>query len=247
MSCAMRYGLACRPARGQALLETLLVAMLAVPLLLGTLFLFELQAAQQATLAAARQALFQHHYARGTISAEEAASDARREHLESLFASGLGAASGAQVSLSAVVPPPSIQQIEDIAFTLLEPARALGAGSFDLARASAMHATARIEVTSPASLQLVLDQPRITLEESLSSLHDDGFAISREAAADRVAGLAVTGALREWTEPMRAVTGAIALLEPAFAKLCIGRIDIDVVPADRLQGAAATDLRNRPC
>jgi hypothetical protein len=57
----------------------------------------------------------------------------------------------------------------------------------------------------------------------------------------------VTGALREWTEPMRAATGAIALLEPAFAKLCIGRIDIDVVPADRLQGAAATDLRNRPC
>jgi hypothetical protein len=146
-----------------------------------------------------------------------------------------------------VVPPPSIQQIEDIAFTLLEPARALGAGSFDLARASAMHATARIEVTSPASLQLVLDEPRITLEESLSSLYDDGFAISREAAADRVAGLSVTGALREWTEPMRAVTGAIALLEPAFAKLCIGRIDIDVVPADRLQGAAATDLRNRPC
>ena len=111
----MRHGLACRPARGQALLETLLVAMLAVPMLLGTLFLFELQAAQQATLAAARQALFQHHYARGTISAEEAASDARREHLEPLFASGLGAASGAQVSLSAVVPPPSIQQIEDIA------------------------------------------------------------------------------------------------------------------------------------
>ena len=68
MSCAMRHGLACRPARGQALLETLLVAMLAVPLLLGTLFLFELQAAQQAALAAARQALFQHHYARGTIS-----------------------------------------------------------------------------------------------------------------------------------------------------------------------------------
>lgn len=232
---------------GQALVETLLVVILAVPLLLGILFLFELQAAQQATLAAARQALFHHHYARGSVTPEEAAGSARREHLESLFASGLGAASSPQVSLFIAAQPASAQRVEDTAFAMLQPALALGPSSFDLPRHSAMRATAKLDVTSPASLRLVLDVPQITLEESLSSLHDDWLATTRESAISRVAALTVTGSLREWTEPMQAVTGAIALLEPAFARLCIGRIDVDVVPDDRLLGAAPTDLRTRPC
>ena len=101
---------------GQALVETLLVVMLAVPLLLGILFLFELQAAQQATLAAARQALFHHHYARGSVTPEEAAGSARREHLESLFASGLGTASSPQASLFVAAHPASAQRVEDTAF-----------------------------------------------------------------------------------------------------------------------------------
>jgi hypothetical protein len=96
-------------------------------------------------------------------------------------------------------------------------------------------------------LRLVLDEPHLNLEESLSTLHDDWFAPNREIAVSRVAGLMVTGPLREWTEPMQSVTGAIALLEPAFSYLCIGRIDIDVVPDDRVVGAAPTDLRSRPC
>jgi hypothetical protein len=110
-----------------------------------------------------------------------------------------------------------------------------------------MRATARVEVTAPEMLRLVLDEPRITLEESLASLHDDWFAHDRERAISRVAGLTVTGSLREWTEPMQTVTDAIALLEPAFAQLCLGRIDIDVVPEDRLAGTTPTDLRSRSC
>ncbi|MBU3671866.1 MAG: hypothetical protein FGM43_04895 [Sinobacteraceae bacterium] len=238
---------ACLAARGQALIETLLVAMLAVPMLLGILFLFELQAAQQATLATTRQALFHYHYARGTATADEIAARARSEHLDTLFVSQLGSVSGQQVSLSATTQSPSVQRVEDAAFTLLEPALGVGAGSFDLARGSAMRASASIEVTSPSILRLALDEPRISLSESLSALHDDWFANSREVAVSRIAGLAVTGRLREWTEPMQAVNGAIALLEPAFAGLCIGRIDIDVVPEDRVYGATPTDLRSRPC
>jgi hypothetical protein len=221
--------------------------MLAVPLLLGILFLFELQAAQQATLAAARQALFQHHYARGTVSVEDITNLSRREHLESLFASKWGAAASQQVSLSAAPQTPSAQRVEDNVFGLLEPAMSAGAGSFDLARHSAMRASAGLEVTTPAILRLVLDEPRITLEESLSTLHDDWFAPNRELVVSRVDGLTVTGRLREWTEPMKSVTGAIALLEPAFSGLCIARIDIDVVPEDRVAGGTPTDLRSRPC
>ena len=247
MSATNAHLAGCRALRGQALVETLLVAMLTVPLLLGILFLFELQAAQQATLAAARQTLFQHHYARGTVSVEELTGLARREHLESLFVSKWGAVVSQQVSLSATSQMPSVQRVEDTTFALLEPALSAGSGSFDLARGSAMRATARVEVTAPEMLRLVLDEPRITLEESLASLHDDWFAHNRERAISRVAGLTVTGSLREWTEPMQTVTDAIALLEPAFAQLCIGRIDIDVVPEDRLAGTTPTDLRSRSC
>jgi len=233
--------------RGQALIETLLVAILAVPMLLGILFLSELQAAQQATLAATRHALLQHHYARGTVSAEEIVDRVRREHLESLFVSKLGAVSAQQVSLAATTQAPSVQRVEDATFILLQPAMGVGAGSFDLARGSAMRASASIEVTSPDILRLALDEPRITFAESLAALHDDWFANSREVAVSRVAGLAVTGQLREWTEPMQAVNGAIALLEPSFERLCMGRIEIDVVPEDRVSGATPTDLRSRPC
>lgn len=244
--------------RGQALIEAVVTMLLLVPLFFAIHLMWAWQDARHAALVAARYVAFDAALgmpAQEGRSAREALGqhvlNGRRRGWVSLGASGIELIDDAGVRVG-VLPwalPGSLMRTESTAFALLAPALALGSGALDLQRGGGL----RSEVTLPARALLLpgsfgqVQGPR--LEASLAVLGDPWRASGAAVGHGRVASLSAAGRTREWVEPLRGVREALALIEPAFERLCLGRIDVDVVPADRLVGSVAgpLDLRQRAC
>lgn len=247
------------PQRGQALVEVAVTMLLLLPLFVATYLMWAWQDTRHAALVAARYAAFDFALSEGGPSGGEQVGQALRQHVLDgrqrgwimLDAAGTSVVDDAEirVALRQWELPGSLGRVEAAAFDLLSPARALGSGVLDLARGGAI----RSEVTVPTRavwLPGALDRvqgPRIAA--GLSLLTDPWRAGRADSALSRVAALSAAGRMREWVEPLSGLRQAVALIEPDFGRLCLGRIDVDIVPMDRLVGARGglDDLRQRPC
>lgn len=250
-----------RPQAGQALVEAVVALLVLVPVFTASYLLWAWQDARHAALVAARFVAFDAAL-RGAAASGVPAREALRQHVldgrrRGWWSLGRRPAalvdeSAVQVQLSPWALPEPLQRTESAAFTLLAPARALGSGALDLQRGGGIRAQVVLPaapVTFPVRFERLerIEGPRLTA--SLALLADPWRAGSAQRSQTRVESLSVAGRTREWVEPLRGVRAALALVEPAFERLCLGRIDVEIVPPDRLAGSSAglSDLRLNPC
>jgi hypothetical protein len=226
------------------MVESLAAALVLAPLLLAVVQLSALQSAEQATVGAARAvALAAHHgldAANGPLSAER---------VRGLFLAGpeSSAEVDAEVAMVAARQAPSAELAEDIALAIIVPARVFGAGDLDLARSQAIAARASVDVPRIVGA-LMPETPPTRVSAGLPVMIDDWDADGVAGAWRRTAALSTTGRIAAWRGPLTTLAAPMRLLEPAVGRLCLGRIDPDIVPEDRLQGLGrAPDLRTQPC
>jgi len=254
------------------MVETLIATTLLVPLWLGVVYVSRWHDLQHTAIASARYAAFEAHVSAGredrarieattrlrlfsrdpgrfTADAADNPDDRPQWSDHRGGTSLLDRASGPRVDVAAVPQPGLVASVEQQVFTLIAPARVVGGPPFDLQRDAARGATVTVPLRHVDSLPAPLGGLRITLSERLSLLVDPWAARDPRQVAMRVESLSPVGRLRDLVRPLEPLRWAVSLFEPAFQRLCPGRIEPDVVPSDRLVGGrgATLDLRARPC
>lgn len=230
--------------RGQAFSEMLVAVLFLVPLLLCIVYLVNLMRAEQGAEDAAHQiALAMIHAPSGIID------DALVQRLQELAIpadDSVGERLPAQVATTAL--PNAATDVETIARRMLLPAALVGVGDFDLPEFLPRRATTGISMGSTRELGVPFDLP-IVVQAEVAFIAGHGAARSPDEVRSQTAALSVAGALAEVSEPLQFLASIASLLEPALRRLCIGRIDPEVVPADRLPDALtrSSDLRYQPC
>lgn len=227
-------------ARGQALVESLAAMLVLAPLLLAVVQLSTLQSAEQATLSASRTAALSAHH-----GLDAPGGPLPPERVRGLFHPDADGAP--QVGVGAARQPSAAEQMETVALALIVPAKVVGVGDVDFQRSRAV--TAQASVSAPLVAQaLAPDVARLRVSSALPLMIDDWDADGAARTWQRTAALSTTGRIAAWRAPLTALSAPMRLLEPAVGDLCLGRIDPDIVPEDRLQGLVRPpDLRTRPC
>ncbi|MFN7272237.1 MAG: hypothetical protein ACK5VQ_07965, partial [Gammaproteobacteria bacterium] len=167
------------------------------------------------------------------------------ERIHSLFFADV--ADDASVATGAARQAPSAELAEDIALAIIVPAQVVGTGDLELARSRAI--SARVSVDAPLIYEAIMPAAeRARVSAGLPLMVDDWDADGAAEVWRRTAALSTTGRIAAWRGPLTTLGTPMRLLEPAMERLCLGRIDPDIVPEDRLRGLArAPDLRSQPC
>ena len=226
--------------RGQAMVESLAATLVLTPLLLVVVQLSALQSSEQAALAAGRAAALAAHH--GLDAATGPLSSERIRHL--FFADEVADAS---IATGAARQPPSAELAEDLALAIIVPAQVVGTGELELARSRAI--SAHVSAEAPLIYEAIMpDTERARVSVGLPLMVDDWDADGAAEVWRRTASLSTTGRIAAWRGPLTTLATPMRLLEPAMERLCLGRIDPDIVPEDRLRGPVrAPDLRSQPC
>jgi len=226
--------------RGQAMVESLAATLVLTPLLLVVVQLSTLQAAEQAAVGASRAAALAAHH-----GLDAATGPLSSERIRSLFFADVEA--DASVATGAARQAPSAELAEDIALAIIVPARVVGTGDLELARSQAI--SARVSVDPPLVYEAIMPAAeRARVSAGLPLMVDDWDADGAAEVWRRTAALSTTGRIAAWRVPLTTLGTPMRLLEPAMERLCLGRIDPDIVPEDRLRGLArAPDLRSQTC
>lgn len=226
--------------RGQALVEALVASLLLVPFFLAVVQLALTQSTEQAALEAARTAAFAAH-----LGLDQAQGPLPPQRVRELFFPGPDRPSEVAVILASQAS--AAEQAESVAMTIIAPARLVGAGDLDFPRSRAFEGRAGSEV-APMSGPLDPSATGRRLSARLPMMSGDWDADGAAAVWQRTAALSSAGRIAAWRSVLSPVAAPLRLFEPAAERLCLGRIDPDIVPADRLRGVArATDLRTEPC
>lgn len=234
--------------RGQALVESLIALLWLTPLWLALLFLAELLAAQQTAISSVRHAVMLSHLADGGLSTADVAEMVRARHdIATADAPWLPKSLDLQIELAESKPLPSPKRLQDIAETALMPARVVTGGDFRLSKSSGIHARAQWSLRLPDFLAAVQPSRPILLTEKLSALHHGWSSRGDLDTRERVVGMTVQARLKEAVTVFDLVRPVISIVEPAFNRFCPGRLDVDIVPADRTMGSQGGDARSRSC
>lgn len=252
------------------MVETLVALLVVVPLWIGIFYVSRWHDLQHATIAAARHAAFEAWVAAGAEDPAEVEATTRRRIFEDDPARFRGpapavdggdrplwqdmrgdrmvAAPGPAIVVGQAAQPEDVAQAERVAFDIIGPARALGGPRFDLRRDAARGASVTVPIALAADLPAPIGGLRFSLVERRQLLVDPWASAGPVQVERRTASLSTVAALQALTRPLEPLRWALSLVEPSFARLCLGRIDADVVPEDRVQGAhTVLDLRQRPC
>ncbi len=263
-------------ARGQALVETLAALLFLAPLGLAVHYLGRWHDIQNATVSAARYAALASVASAGSSASRDIEHSAERRIFSTApdrFRSSAGNEGGAiaagrpawrtpdgdadlidpdgrpTVQLRRVEQPTAVARTEGLAFGLVAPAALLGTGAFDLQRSAAVRAEAIVPLRAITSAGARLLPAGVRLQEHLEVLVDAWGARDSRQVAGRVGAFVPATRIGEAVALLVPLRWAITLFEPSFARFCPGRIEPDIVPADRLTGGlrAPLDLRTMPC
>lgn len=233
-----------RRMRGQAFTESLVAVLFLIPLLLCMIYLVELMRAEQGAVVSARElVLAAVHTPTGHVPA------ALVEDLHELAMPAdqvVGERRAPRIA-SITLPNPATD-VEKVANGLLLPATLVGVGRFDLPEFLPRRASTGVSLGSTREIGVPFDLP-VVVEADVAFMAGHGAADSPAEVRSRTAALSVGGALAEVSEPIELLATIASLLEPALRRLCIGRIDPEIVPADRLPDSVtrSSDLRYQSC
>lgn len=234
----------CDAQRGQALAESLVAALFLSPLFLCTAYLVDFHRATHASALVAREvAVAMIQSPDGIVDK----TDLQRIRDVVMSASEIPG-NVLPVDVERIPGGDVAEGVESLAFTALWPAIASGSGAFDVPRWRGQRASTGVSMGSTTALGVELDLP-VEVREQLAFFSGHGAAESATQVRDRTAALSVAGTLAMAVQPIEAVAAVASVLEPSLRQLCIGRIDPDIVPADRLPAAVSrtNDLRYTPC
>ena len=204
------------------MIEALAASLVLTPLLFAVVQLSAMQSAEQVTLGSARAAALAAHH-----GLDAPGGPLPTERVRDLFHPD--AETRPEVGASATRQASSAELAEDIALALIVPARMVGVGDVDLARSRAVAAQTSVAVPTVFAVS-VPGAAGSRVSASLSLMVDDWDA---ESAADvwrRTAALSTTGRIAAWRGPLTTLAAPMRLVEPAVTRLCLGRIDPDIVP-----------------
>lgn len=233
---------------GQALIESLIALLWLIPLWLALLFLSDLLAAQQTAISAVRHAVMLSHLSEGNIGKQEMTDIAQNRHSrESLDAPWMPRSLSLKMRLDHPQPLSSPKQLRELTQSTLAPARLITGGDFRLPTEDGFRAQAQWSFRLPEFLSPAEIKEPILLTEQLSVLQHGWASRSDDETRTRVIGMTVQSRLLAATNVFDVIRPVISLIEPAFDRFCPGRLDVDIVPADRTVGTQAGDARGRSC
>lgn len=227
--------------QGQALVEFAVVAAVFALLALGTVWVFRLHEIQRQGVLAARMAGFTATWMHGRESLDEARQRLRRLHFEQagwVDPTGHDAmpADEQAVNLQLEQAPPPGTSAAAVAVAMA-PLRAVGGflgSGFDLPMDRQVTAVVDMAVQAVARLPEPMASLDLSLSERFSVLGDSWAASGPVDVAERTAGLVPTQLLRTPMQWLRPFLLPLSIVEPAVNRLCLGLIEPDRVPRDRL-------------
>lgn len=242
MACGIR-ALTPQQQRGQALVESLIGSLLLIPLFLGVRYVGLLQVIHLDTAAGLREAALVSY----AIDDSRATGRALEEIFSRSSPSLADIDNHVETHIDEHFRVTSIDRVQSAVEVALVPVSLIASDRFELApvRATRLMATTVIE---PASWSGIADLvPQSRSEQTLGVLVGAGAASSRAQVIAGIRGLSPVDEFASIADFLRPLRSAITLLEPSFERFCPGRIDPDIVPADRLSSSSANDLRNKAC
>lgn len=228
--------------RGQALIEGIIVALLFVPLFAGVWMLASLQDLQAQIIQTARFVAIQHASKPTELRSDSSSRIARtmldesaeRSHLWRDPWSGkswLDSESPARIHVGSTMPPEVVGRSSDLALASLRSMQALSGRRIDLQRPHyvdvELAVPLRIERTWNLSHPLVLRERLVVLDNGWSA-QNIGELERRVRAMSALNGLRTAEALLRPFRPL------LQPLEPSIDSWCPGRLDVEIVPEDRL-------------
>jgi hypothetical protein len=110
----------------------------------------------------------------------------------------------------------------------------VGAGSFDLRNDQLITSDILVNPARFAGLPRPFSDVNVRLQNRTVLLAGMWSAADPGATARRVSALMPTSGIGRLLDALSPLQAAVALIEPEFANLCIGHVDPEVVPGDRL-------------
>ena len=128
---------------------------------------------------------------------------------------------------------------------LLAPFRAVArlVPGFDLRDTTLYREELTVGVSRPAELPEPFDGIPIELHGSYALVGDDWASSGPGQVTRRARSLVITSAARPLHSLTSLVNGVLSVIEPAFRHFCLGLIDPERVPADRLRSAVGRDTQ----
>jgi hypothetical protein len=221
-----------------------------VLLLLGTITIAGYQEVQRRTSIASRQAAFQGTWNGMRAGRNEALRRVAGYHLDDpalLDAVGRRRYAGqSDVTVTATMQSaPGLAHTAAVA--MVEPLRVAGGflgGDFDLSSAGLLDGSISVDIAPDPYLPAPFDGMSLQLRQPFALMSDAWNAAGASQVRSRTAGLVPTTALSGLQALWRPLLAPLALIEPSLAQLCLGIIEADRVPNDRLS-AGRTPLPGR--
>lgn len=230
------------------MVESLVALLWLTPLWFALLFLGELLVVQQAAISSVRHAVMMSHLADGALAKTEMANLTQSRYaIGAADAPWMPQSLRLHVKLEDATSLASPRQLEDLAQAALTPASAVTGGDFRIPKPAYVQARAQWSLRLPDFLSDARVNAPILLTEQLTVLQQGGSSRSDQQTRDRVIGMTVQSRLIEAASVFDAIRPVISIVEPAFERFCPGRLDVDIVPADRTLGSQGGNARSRPC
>jgi hypothetical protein len=135
-------------------------------------------------------------------------------------------------------PPGVAAQALAVAITVADGAAQLAGGRLDLERAGFRSVEVGVRLTTTRAFEAIgIAAPTLTARASVFG--DAWDAAGPAVAARRAESLVPAARLRDLRTLLAPLAWALSPLEPAVDQLCLGRVDAELVPADRLGPAGS--------
>lgn len=208
-------------------------------MLLGSITIAGYQEVQRRIAIAARQASFQAAWAGvrdDRLAVLRHAVDSQLDDPALVDAFGHRYVSAADATVAgSLQPAPGRAHVASRA--LVEPLRVIGGflgGDFDLAADGLLAGNIALNLASNPRLPEPFSGMSVELQQPLALMTDAWNASGTSQVRSRTSGLVPTSALSGLQNLWRPLLAPLALIEPSLARLCLGIIEPDRIPEDRL-------------
>ena len=215
------------------------VAVLAM-LTLGSISVVGIQEVQRRGIVAAREAAFQAEWIRQRTGVDSVREQLAREHFDDpALTNAVGTARmlrPADVELTAEVGGAPGRGASAVGF-LFQPLRAAGGflgGNFDLDDDGFLTGIVRTSLGGADRMPQPFSSMRLQFDQPYALLGNDWSASGPPHAARRAGGLVPTHLLTPVSALWRPLSAPLSLFEPSLRELCLGLVEPDRVPEDRL-------------
>jgi hypothetical protein len=218
-------------------------------MLLGSITIAGYQEVQRRMTIAARQATFQGAWTRARddrSTVVRRAAEFQQEDPAVVDAFGHAYVSASDLAAAASLQP-APARARAAARAMLQPLRVAGGflgGDFDLSADGLMAGDIAIDIRSNPRLPKPFAAMSVELRQPFALMTDAWNAAGTNQVRTRTSGLVPTTALSDLQALWRPLLAPLALIEPSLSQLCLGIIEPDRVPEDRL-GSGRTSLPGR--